>query len=286
MTDREPNHGRAPEPLTALERSLREGPTDEGGYHAEAIDFSTDVHGESRVGLPAGRRSVGIVRRPRSMNPIFSYIGSAAVLVVILFGGFTVLQRVSQAGSSPSPQSSSLQSPGGSPIPVPGLTETFVSTRNGFSVRYPAGWSTKAATSSWRPNTYVPIGNSALDELKQQGEARLEVASQRLAPGQTEASWLASFNQPYDLGFCTGDRTSWPRLSVDGQLGYLDVEACPASADTRFSIPDLRFDVLVFSGGRVYEITLDGIVDRAYFEAVLATVHLDPASAIDPPEGT
>jgi hypothetical protein len=263
------------EPLDSLERSLREGPPDERGYRAEAIDFSPEAPGRSRV----GRRSVGFARRSPGMNPVLSYAGSAAILLVIVVGGFAVLQRVSQVGSNPSPQPSALPSP----IPVPALTETFVSTRNGFSVRYPAGWSTKAATSSWRPNTYVPIGNSALDELKQQGAARLVVASQRLVAGQTEASWLASFAQPYDLGFCTGDRASWPRLTVDGQLGYLDVEACPAAADTRFSIPDLRFDVIVFAGDRAYEITLDGVVDRAYFEAVLATIHLDPASALDPP---
>jgi hypothetical protein len=271
MTDREP----IGEPMTALERSLREGPADEGGYRAEAIDFSTEAPGRSRV----GRRSVGFGRRSPGTNPMLSYAGSAAILVVIVAGGFAVLQRASQVGSSPSPLPSAL----GSPIPVPALTETFVSSRNGFSVRYPAGWSTKAATSSWRPNTYVPIGNSALDELKLQGEARLVVASQRLAAGQTEASWIASFLLPYDLGFCTGDRASWPRLTVDGQVGYLDVEACPAAADTGFSAPDLRFDVIVFSGGRVYEIALDGIVDRGYFEAILATVHLDPTSALDPP---
>jgi hypothetical protein len=284
MTDRVP----IGEPVTALERSLRQGPADEAGYRAEAIDFGTDADGQSPERLRAGRRSVGFVPRPRSTRPVFSYADSMVVLLLIVIVGFAVLQRVSQVGSGQSPLPSATPSPGpnASPIPVPALTETFVSTRNGFSVRYPAGWSTKAATTSWRPQTYVPIGNSALDELKRQGEARLVVASQRLAPGETEASWIASFNQPFDLGACSVDRAAWPRLAVDGQSGYLDVEACPLPADTGFSTPDLRFDVIVFAGGRVYEIALDGVVDRAYFEALLATVHLDPASALDPPEGT
>ena len=169
---------------------------------------------------------------------------------------------------------------------MPALTEMFVSTRNGFSVRYPAGWATKAATTSWRPGTYVPIGNPALDELKQLGEGRLVVASQRLAQGQTEAQWLASFAQPFDLGTCTGDRAAWPRLTVDGASGYLDIEACPLPSDTGFSTPDLLFQLVVFSGDRVYQIGLDGAVDRAYFEAFLASIHLDPASALDPPAGT
>ena len=284
MTDREPTG----EPMTALERSLRQGPADEAGYHAAAIGFSTDADGHSPERVGAARRSEGYVRRRRSMSPVFSFADSIVVLLLIVIVGFAVFQRVSQVGSGPSPLPSVTRSPGPkvSPIPVPALTETFVSTRNGFSVRYPAGWSTKAATTSWRPQTYVPIGNSALDELKRQGEARLGVASQRLAPGETEASWIASFNQPYDLGACSGDRTAWPRLTVDGQSGYLDIEACPLPADAGFSTPDVRFDVIVFAGGRVYEIALDGVVDRGYFEAVLATVHLDPAGAVDPPEGT
>jgi hypothetical protein len=159
-----------------------------------------------------------------------------------------------------------------------------VSTRNGFSVRYPAGWSTKSATASWLPNTFVPIGNSALDELKLRGVARLVVASQPLEPGQTEASWIASFGQQYYLRRCSGDRAAWPRVTVDGRSGYLDLNACPLPADQKFSTPDVAFDVIVFAGDRVYRIGLDGVVDLGYFEAILATVRLDPASAIDPPE--
>jgi hypothetical protein len=281
MTDREPIR----DPIAALERSLRGGPADEAGYRTEAIDFSATAPDREGVGRRETRRSVEIARRPRAIGPALSYLGSAAIVLVIVFGGLAVLQRAGQAGSSPSPVLSP-SSGAASPIPVPALTETFVSTRNGISVRYPTGWSTKAATTSWRPRTYVPIGNPALDELKLDGEARLVMASQRIPAGETEASWLASFTQPYDLGFCTGDRATWPRVPVDGQLGYLDVEACPAAANTRFSIPDLRFDVIVFAGGRAYEIGLEGIVDRAYFEAILATVHLDPAGALDPPEAS
>ena len=284
MTDRAP----IGEPVTALERSLRQGPADEAGYRAEAINYGARADGTSPEWVAGRRRSVGSGRRPRLMSPVFSYADSIVVVLLIVVVGFAVVQRMGQIGTGQSPAPSATPSPGpnASPIPVPALTETFVSTRNGFSVRYPAGWSTKAATTSWRPQTYVPIGNSALDELKRQGEARLVVASQLLAPGETEASWIASFNQPYDLGACSIDRAAWPRLTVDGQSGYLDVEACPLPADTGFSTPDVRFDVIVFAGGRVYEIALDGVVDRAYFEAVLATVRLDPAAALDPPSGS
>jgi hypothetical protein len=274
MTDRDPQN----EPMRPLERSLRQGPADEGGYRAAAIDFGAVAPGGSKVEELGSSPSVRIRRRPPVQRPVMSLARSAALVLVLVVGGFVALRGIGPFGAGRSPL------PSVSPIPVPALTETFVSPRNGFSVRYPAGWSTQAAATSWRPGTYVPLGNSALDVLQLDGEARLAIASQRLAAGQTEASWLASFTQPYDLGFCTGDRASWPRVTVDGQLGYLDVEACPAAADAGFSSPDLRFDVIVFSGDRWYEITLDGVVDRAYFEALLSTIRFDPASAIDPPQ--
>jgi hypothetical protein len=280
MSHRDP----AAEPVTALERSLREGPPDEAGYRAEAIDFNA-TSDQARVAGRGRGRTAGSIGRPRSTRPLFSFADSLVVLLVLVIGGFAVV-RVSQVASGPSPQPTSLRSPGPSPIPVPALTETFVSTRNGYSVRYPVGWATTAATTSWRPLTYVPIGNSALDELKKVGEARLVVASQKLAPGQSEAQWLASFAHPFDLGTCSGDRAAWPPVTVDGASGYLDIEACPLPADRGFSTPDLLFEVIVFSGGRVYQIGLDGAVDRGYFDAILATVHFDPASALDPPAGS
>jgi len=262
-----------------LERSLREGPADEAGYRAEAIDFSAAAHVESRVRLQTGRSSVRLGRRSPGMRPVFASLDAVAILLVVVFAGFVLLQRTVPGGSggSASPE------PSASPIPVPTLTETFASKRNGFSVRYPAGWSTTDATTSWLPNTFVPIGNPALDEIKLQGVARLVVASQRLAAGQTEASWLASFGRDYYIRRCSGDPAKWSRVTVDGRSGYLDLNACALPADTTFSTPDVEFDVIVFADDRVYTIGLDGAVDLGYFEAILATVRLDPTSAIDPP---
>jgi hypothetical protein len=129
----------------------------------------------------------------------------------------------------------------------------------------------------------LPFGSPALDELRLDGSARLLVASQRLEAGQTEASWIASYGQDYFLQRCSGDRAAWPRVTVDGATGYLDLNGCPVPADHDLSTPDVAFSAIVFAADRVYRIGLDGVVDLGYFEAVLATVRLDPASAIDPP---
>jgi hypothetical protein len=265
----------------SLERSLREGPADEGGYRAEAVDYSTDAHVQSRRALRAGGSSVRLGRRSPGTSPVFASLDSVAILLVVVFAGFVLLQGTIPGGSGvpPPPERASA-----SPIPIPPLTETFVSTRNGFSVRYPAGWSTKAATIGWLPNRMVPMGSPALDELELRGVARLVVASQRLEPGQSEASWIASFGHEYYLRRCSGDRAAWPRVTVDGRSGYLDLNGCPLAADKSISTPDVAFDVIVFAADRVYRIGLDGAVDLGYFEAILATVRLDPGSAIDPPD--
>ena len=261
----------------ALERSLRAGPGDEGGYRAEALELSTDAHVQSRLRVRTDRS-----RRSPGGFPVFAALDSVALLVATLFVGFLLLQGTIPGGPGGSPRPT--QHATASPIPVPALTETFVSTRNGFSVRYPEGWSTTAATTSWLPNTMLPIGNPALDELKLEGVARLVVASQRLEAGQSEASWIASYGPEYYLRRCSGDRAAWPRVTVDGRSGYLDLNACPMPADIDFSTPDVAFEVIVFAADRAYRIRLDGDVDLGYFEAILATVRLDPASAIDPPE--
>jgi len=261
----------------SLERSLREGPADERGYRAEAIDLGTDAHAEP---LRADPSSVRFGRRSPGALSGFLSLDAIALVLVVVVAGLLLFARPRQDGSG-GPQTPTVPA-SASPVPVPDLTETFVSTRNGFSVRYPAGWSIKAATASWLPNTFLPIGSPALDELKIQGGARLVGASQPLGAGQTEASWLAAFGQEYYLRRCSGDRAAWPRVMVDGRSGYLDLNACPLPADESLSTPDIAFDAIVFAGGRAYRIGLDGAVDLGDFERVMATVRLDPTSAADP----
>lgn len=263
----------------ALERSLREGPADEAGYRAEALDLSA----APVASLRARGSSIRLGRGAPGTGPAFGWLETLAMLIVVVLAGFVLLERTVPGGVG-GPLSPTNE-PSASAIPVPALTETFVSTRNGFSVRYPAGWSTRPATTSWLPGTFVPIGNPALDELQLPGVARLVVASQRIPAGQTETSWLASFGQQYFLRRCSGDRAAWPRVPVDGRSGYLDLNGCPFAADSDFSTPDIGFDVIVFADDRVYRIGLDGVVDLGYFEAILATVRLDPGSALDPPDG-
>ena len=275
----------------ALERSLRDGPPDESGYIGAPIELGTEYAPARATGVRLVRREepTELGRRPRTLVPSLTTAFVLALAAVIAIGGLAILGRMSRSGigndvGSPallaSPRSRAAA------IAVPELTETFVSTRNGISVRYPAAWTVKPATTSWPPDIFLPMGNSALDDLQRRGEARLTMASQRLGAGQTEDQWLAAYFPRYQGSKpCATDARTSPRLRIDGLTAYLHTAGCPMPADTKFSAPDVQYAAFVFAGGRVYHVSLDGKVDQAYFEAIIATIRLDPASALDPSEG-
>lgn len=280
-------------PLGALERSLRDGPPDEAGYRPRLPEVPPGLANDGLTRTASLERVIGrpSIRRAQVAQP-WQYL--AAVLVVAVgVAALGIVGKGSQIGvsgpsttapvpASPSPSPGASSGPATSPIIVPPLTQTFVSPRNGFSVQHPAGWTVTPATTGWPANEFLPYGNPALDTLERDGEARLIVASQPLGSGQTEEAWLAAFFRPYEGGApCGGDRSTWPRLEIGGEIGYLDAADCPVPADSLISERDVSFDALVFSGGRVYQFGLDGDVDLAYFKALLATVRLDPSKAVE-----
>ena len=232
------------------------------------------------------------VRRAQ-VAPRWQYLAAVLVLAVGI-AAFGIIRAPSQTGvdgsvspptgqASPSRSQEATSEPSVSPISVPLLTETFASPRHGFSVQYPAGWTVTPATAAWPPVSFLPYGNPALDTFESPaGNARLIVSSQALGIGQTEETWLAAFFRPFEgTSACGADHSAWPRLPIGGTSGYLDAAGCPVPADSKISPRDVSFDALVFAGGRVYEFGLDGDVDLAYFEALLATVRLDPTKALD-----
>jgi hypothetical protein len=268
----------------ALERSLREGPPDERGYAAAPIDVGARAGSESEGSFVTVERvgRVELGHPTRAAAPTFSVVSALALALAIAVGGVVFLGSLNRSGPGVQQTPQSSPTPSGSPLPIPSLTETFVSPRNGFSVSYPAGWSIRPATESWPSDMFLPLGNPAFDQLQRPGEAELNVASQPLAAGQTEADWLAAFFHPFQgAAPCGTVPADSPRLPIDGRIGYLVNAGCPMPADRSFSVPDLQYRAIVIADGRVYDIRLDGNVDRAYFDAIVATIRLDPSSALD-----
>jgi hypothetical protein len=275
----------------AMERSLRDGPPDESGYLAAPLVSGRPSPARTSV-WRSGRDRLGPGNlHPRRQPLVPTSWLVAMVAVAIALAGFAVLGRPGDVGvnvrtpsASAGPRPTGRGSPRASGIPIPSLTATFVSPRNGFSVRYPLGWDVTPGTSDWKPNTLLFTGSGALDELARAGDGRLRVASRPLVAGETEQSWVATFVRSFgSVGNCAVAPVDAPRIQIDGHSGYLDTSGCAMPADSKFSIPDVQFNAFVFAGNRVYTIGLDGDVDFGYFRAILDTIRLDPASAVDAP---
>jgi hypothetical protein len=296
------------EPFGTLERSLRDGPPDEIGFRSRRRELEMEL-GARAGGITPLQRVTLLPRSRRGQARSLRTPVAALLVAVIAIGGIALAIRRDESSifgpaasatasperptdspsarpsERPSPSPPASEQPSVSAVPIPPLTQTFVSTRNGFSIRYPANWTTTAATTSWPPDTFTQLGNPELDLLQLAGTARLAVASQRLGTAQTEDEWVAAYFRPYQGSVSCDSATDLatsPRLPIDGQSGYLDDAGCPMNADASMSPRDVVFEAFVFSADRVYQITLDGDVDLAYFEALIATMKLDPASAIDP----
>ena len=220
-------------------------------------------------------------RRTPFMNKIVSLGLGAAAVVVALVVGTQVLGPSARGdvGTAPSaspaltPAATATLRPSPSPIAAPPLTQSFTSTRHGFSVSYPKGWTAAAATEPWTegPSSH-PFTDPQADRLYHptlKDHLFLTFVSQPIGDSTAE-EWIAK--QVAELPECT--RTE--PIVVGGASGLIGSEGC-----------DLA---LVTTGGRGYWISLRASkddpsavapFDRAWFEGVLATVQLHPEDAID-----
>lgn len=187
-----------------------------------------------------------------------------------------VLVLMASCGSGPPSTSASPNSPHtadattrvASPIPIPPLSMTFISPTMGYSVRYPAGWTITLATDSW------PYGKTSFwdtpdgDRLEGDG-AGFRGTSQALAPGQSASQWIAEY---IGTSLPCGTQEQAP---VGNQVGTIDLNDCPGAGRLGGRV----FDIAVVAGGRGYNFTMEGRVDRAFFLAMLATVTFSPNSA-------
>jgi len=265
-----------------LERAARswleEGPTRAPEHPVQAALARIETTPQERAWpLPLGGVWFGRTRRA---------ITAAAVMAAVLLGGVLVLQRGvgPEPATSPSPSPSTSSTPALSPSPSaqsgadvpPVLTATFVSPRNGYSVKYPGDWTAIPATAGWEAGTVGQWGSPVLDELRG-STARFVGASQALAADETAEQWLAT----YGVGSCLGPQAEWPRVTIGTATGLVDANGCVAPGPP-FGKGGRLFDAVVIFGGRAYNFAMDGELTYPDFVAILSTVTLDPATAVDP----
>ena len=236
------------------------------------------------------RRASRVPWRSFAMNRI-AQLGAVAGIALLLAAGLVLLTRPGdKVGSGPAPSPSAVGSASSpattsvapSKAALGPLDKTFTSARYGYSVDYPGAWSITPASLSWTGGTTNMWGSGLNDELKG-ADIRFSGASEPLETGQTADQWLAAYANP--VGALSGsgnDPAGWPTVAIGTATARIDYDGGPAAGGT--VMPGGRmFDAVVVGGGQAYNFNMDGNVDRATFEAFLATVALPDIPTLDTP---
>jgi hypothetical protein len=227
------------------------------------------------------RRAWWPARRATPVN-IFVRAAIAAVLVVgVGLLAINVLPRQpdgsgvgGQPTASPTPSTSAPASPVQSAA-IPDLTQTFVSSTNGFSIGYTDDATIEPATVVSNP--FVEQDNKEFDYIIiEQLEVRGGVPVGNTFRGaSTLVTGTASIDDWIDRGYqpggCTVRRSEQPEITLDGQPGRI-WEGCPNEIEATVAV-----------GRRVYIFSLFGdAISRGVFDAYASTIDLRPEEAASP----
>jgi hypothetical protein len=196
----------------------------------------------------------------------FARVATAAALVATV--GLVAINVVPRppdgpnvGGATPSPTLTQA-------VDFPDLTKTFVSSRNGFSVKHPdrAVLTPANDLDGWDPGDVQ--SDLGVDVIETGLSAVFKGAS--IEAPEWEGS-IDGFVDDITPGGCGATRSQQTEITIDGRSGW--IAECPN-----------EIDALVVAGGRLYLFTLlhqrsDG---RAVFEAFAATIDLTPETAADP----
>ena len=249
-----------------------------------------------RIQITDQERDWHVPWRTRSMTQTSRLLTGLVAIAIVLVGGVLILRPGANTGiggpsasapshtpapsttSAPSAAPSSIAS--GSPAAIPAVTQSFTSTRDGYRLRYPSGWTVVPATTSWLPGTQAASPpDPMLDVFTDPGDAtRFVVVSQPLQPGVTTNAWLTTYaaSAPSMPPACWPAPARMERTTIGGSPAWI-----------HGGISDCGFtEAIAFAAGRVYELTAyfaQGKVpiDRRLVDAILATVTFDPAAAIN-----
>ncbi|MFL5726146.1 MAG: hypothetical protein ACJ77F_07385 [Chloroflexota bacterium] len=240
--------------------------------------------GPSRISdraLSSALEEIHTTRQRRALRPAwratrvstFARVGIAAVLVVSVgLLAINVLPR--------QPDQPSIGGPSASPSPsqavdFPDLTRTFVSPRNGFSIKHPDTARVTPAKQLWgfarQKDDDVDLVETGLNAVLRGASLVAVDPDVGFVAGSDVDGWIDEMVA--DLpGVCHVPRSQQPEISIDGQPGR--VSECPNG-----------IDATVLGGRRLYVFTLvhDRSDARAVFDAFAATIDLTPETAIDYP---
>jgi hypothetical protein len=213
----------------------------------------------------------------RRASPVSIFVRAAVAAVLVVGVGLVAINVLprqpdgsgigGQPIASPSPSASLPPSPGQSAAGIPELTETLVSSFNGFSIRYPNDAEIVPATVVSNP--LVEQENAEFDFVHTETFGSFRGASTEAPEGVSIDYWIDATLQSAGCGV---PRSEQPEITIDGQPGRI-WEGCPD-----------EIEATVVVGQRVYLFTLFGDtgVSRDVFDAYASTIDLRPEEAASP----
>ena len=220
------------------------------------------------------RQRRALVRVPwrfPTMNTYAKFAIAAVAVIAVAGFGLAVLQPGTRTGiGAPGPTPSATSSPSPDPSAPPPLGATFTSAIHGISISYPTGWVVLPATEPWTGPSEINFGSPALDRLHDpvlMDHLFLGLASQPLA-GKTGETWVTDLLDAPDWG-CVDARQP---VTVDGASGLLCSNVAAVSSGDR------GYLIWLYTSGD--DPWLERFYDEAWFRQILATVNLDPSSAV------
>jgi hypothetical protein len=157
---------------------------------------------------------------------------------------------------------------------LPQLATAFVSPWYGYSVRYPMTWTTTDGKGPWPPGKVLRHDDPRLDVIEgstDAGQVRFVAASQPV-PAGTSARGFGNAENSFS---CPPGDALPKALTIDGAPAFVTLDGCPSEG----GLGGLIWDVVVISGGRGYDFTIDGALESPDAAAWLASIQLHPSSA-------
>lgn len=224
--------------------------------------------------------------RAPNMNGMTRLALTVVAVVAVVVGGLFVLRPGTQpavvggpgsAAPSVSPSPSASPPAAGSPaVSVGALTQAFTSTAFGYSMKYPADWTSNSTTGEG------PTPGGADEFNSVESGWYLRTLSRPIPGGVVVDDWILRTLQASDQVACMPPRNTQESVTIDGHegriLGFCGTPIAP------------QIEATVAVGNRAYLFTLNDnrVVpneqeSRALFDRIVATITLDPASAVQSP---
>lgn len=248
-----------------LDRRLR----DEFERSGRSTSLLADTEALARVVDGAAR-----VRRGRRTTAAAVACAVALIAIALSIPRWHTVATPSSPGPTPtsSPSSPSEQESG-----EPSLTHLYTSAFNGYSMRYPDGWTVKGGTKPW---VHGQDSSDSADVFQSPGKPAVSVVSQRIPKGWSAARWIEDFLPgagEVAMPSCFPPPSEWLPVTVDGHDGGL------LGGDFNCSFTE----AIVIADGTAYVFNAmpdpnavsTKIFDQGLFNELLGSVQLAPESS-------